>query len=47
MNFHLRECMDWNSYLAIVNRYKMELWRHLLYFTLITLLWLMHRYGCH
>jgi len=47
MNFHPKECMNWNAQLAKVNCYKMERWRHLLYFTLIASLRLMHRYRCH
>jgi len=47
MNFRLKEYMNWNSYSAKVNCYKVERLRHLLYFTLIASLRLMHRYGCH
>jgi len=42
INFHLKECIDWHSKLAKINCYKRQRWRHMLYFTHIAALWLMH-----
>jgi len=47
MNFHLKECMDWNSQLVKVNCYRREHRLHLLDFMHITALWLMHSNGRH